>query len=294
MRPGVVVWRFMAVSFRFSASLRVWRRSSRLSSSGIFFLASLISRYASWSSPWRGFRGRKMPSLKAAVSYQDDLVDSLRRDVQAQGEAHSKMQPGLERPERFIMLRESLFKIFRTAPFGFALIIAGCSSISANKSATNASHFPCPKAEPDFKALFKYTVEMAKKYQRSTDDFQRLTRPYGPLDISDASQCSEGEQRALRNFYYGLSARAFDANPTAITQKFFCQASCWEDRKAFAASKLGAISKLVEKFRALSKLAVISNWMGDGSYRFNDTFVAKDGSSVVALPSKGAGIITFR
>lgn len=161
-----------------------------------------------------------------------------------------------------------------------------CGMLSAG-----AAEFPLPEFKNDFMTIFEAGGAYAKKHGKGQSMFRNVTLPFAPFDIAHGSSVDVGKLRQYRNFSFGALGRAFDADPRARSEEFFCPPDCWGKRGDQMRDGFPKILKLRDQFLKLDGARVVSQWNVPENFRVNDWFYSAD-NVLEAKASKNLGLIS--
>jgi hypothetical protein len=170
--------------------------------------------------------------------------------------------------------------------------LIGLALLAATSGPGEGFKFPVARAESEFKALIPHVDGYCGPRKGDLEGFRRAVLPYGPLDLSVLKGRPQ-EAEGLRNLYLGIVGAACGIDSAALARTFDCGDTCLKTRRGAMVGKLSEIKEVVDAFRSLRGIRLVSQWGIVDEYRVNDLFVMM-GQMNEAVASPRMGFVPSR
>jgi hypothetical protein len=161
--------------------------------------------------------------------------------------------------------------------------------LGASGPGATVERFPVAGAQKEFAALGPHVRGYCHPIEGDVEAFRRAVLPFGPMDLS-VTKSDKADARILRDLYLGFVGAICRVDAGALVGSFDCGAQCVDYRQRQLGDRLDEISRVVDAFRGLSQVEVISEWGIPGEFRVNNVF-SMMGQVNESIPSKRFGFV---
>jgi hypothetical protein len=138
--------------------------------------------------------------------------------------------------------------------------------------AASDGQFPVPRAQQEFAQLGPHVRGYCGANEGNQETFRVSVLPFGPMDLT-VSKGTRAEGESLRNLYLGFVSALCKVDAMAVANAYRCGPGCTLRRRDGLARELRQIKDVVNEFKALEGISLISQWGFPHEFRVDNVFV---------------------